>query len=131
MADGITGHVIGSAGTAGFPWAAKPGATYLFDLMAGSATPASRKRSAFGRRLAADFTRHLSARSMPSAWTSTATMTLSFGPGTARDWWVLTCRVEVTDDRGTLHRSTRRRAIRLPSRGGVIELFRTLGVCRP
>jgi hypothetical protein len=126
VADGITGHLLWSIGATGFPFEEALGSIYEFDLIAKSARPTSRGLSRMAHELGADFRRHLSARSIPAEWAVAASLHITFGARTIHDHSLATCRVEVSDDMGRTHTSTRRGGVWLPGRRRPLSLLLSL-----
>lgn len=117
VADGITGHVIRDT-----PWdrvwpmggivrAVRDGfgTEYRFDLMTGDVDPATRELAETGSRLRADLERHLAVRRLRPEWVRSASLTATVKISAAVDGRraPVTCRVEITDDLGREHTSTR------------------------
>lgn len=126
VADGITGHVLWSVGATGFPVEEALGSNYEFDLVAGTATPSSRRLERLALQYRVDFARHLRARSIQDEWVRSASLTVDFGERTMRNQSLTTCRLEVTDDRGRTHTSTRRGGVWLPVRRNFLMVLSAL-----
>jgi hypothetical protein len=115
VADGISGHELWSIEVEGFPFEEKLGREYRLDLLAPAAHPSSRYLHAKAVAVQSELDRHLTARKIPREWLSAAVLEVSLGADGPHETLV-TCRVELTDDRGRTHTSTRRAGVRRPLR---------------
>jgi hypothetical protein len=121
-ADGISGHfVFDSPANPDWPLAhvafamrAGDGATYSFDLLAGTVNPHSAHVGRLARFLQGDLTRHLAARGIDAEWVSDATLVVTAEGETPGTRVPVRCEVTITDDRGAIYTSTRRGSMSVP-----------------
>lgn len=134
VADGITGHVIfDSPANPDWPLAhiaqavrSGKGTTYSFDMIAGTAAPASGNVRAVAEMLQRDLVRHLDARQIPIGWVREASLTVDVGSSTPRTVALVRCQARIVDDGGTVHTSTRRGQTTIPARSIPAALRRRL-----
>lgn len=129
VADGITGHVmrdtpwhrIWPLGAVSRAFRDGLGTDFRFDLIAGTAEPASRELTHFARGLEADLVRHLTVRKLAADWVRSAELTVTIGAHSPpANGALVLCRMVIIDDLDRIHTSTRRGPMRLIAGRGPI-----------
>ncbi|WP_130351901.1 hypothetical protein [Agromyces ramosus] len=132
VADGISGHfVFDSPANPDWPLAhvaqavrAGAGTAYSFDMIAGTAKPASGHVRSVSEMLQRDLARHLGVRHLPREWVREASLTVDIEASTPGTVAPVRCQVRILDDRGIAHTTTRRGRTTIPARVAPARLRR-------